>query len=308
MMEFKVKGEIAPVFTPFKQNGDVNLDVIPQCVQLLLKDKSLTGILVNGTSGEGMSMNTAERKATAQAWMPAVKSQKNPSHVMIQVGGTSLPDVLELAKHAESIKADSILCLPDLYMKPRNISELVAYLRVVSKAAPNTPLLYYHIPMFTNVNIHMGQFLRYVRENPGCIPTFVGIKFTSNDLDEGYEALKTGFSVFLGADTLMLSASHLGFDSVIATSLNFYTTQIMDTTKSNSQRQKEQLELISEVKLITKEGCGWVPSMKVAMNLKSTVNYGPVRAPLPALTEKQVTEMKQSLAITEKHLSLKVKM
>lgn len=52
----------------------------------------------------------------------------------------------------------------------------------------------------------------------------------------------------------MLSASHLGFDSVIATSLNFYTTQIMDTTKSNSQRQKEQLELISEVKLITKEG------------------------------------------------------
>lgn len=99
-----------------------------------------------------MSMNTAERKATAQAWMPAVKSQKNPSHVMIQVGGTSLPDVLELAKHAESIKADSILCLPDLYMKPRNISELVAYLRVVSKAAPNTPLLYYHIPMFTNVN------------------------------------------------------------------------------------------------------------------------------------------------------------
>lgn len=52
--------------------------------------------------------------------------------------------------------------------------------------------------------VHMGQFLRYVRENPGCIPTFVGIKFTSNDLDEGYEALKTGFSVFLGADTVRI--------------------------------------------------------------------------------------------------------
>lgn len=50
--------------------------------------------VVNGTSGEGMSMNVDERKAVTEAWLKAAKTTKQ--HVMVQVGGTNLPDVLEL--------------------------------------------------------------------------------------------------------------------------------------------------------------------------------------------------------------------
>lgn len=56
------------------------------------------------------------------------------------------------AKHAECNKVDAILCLPELYFKPKTQEELVEYLKLVGDAAPNTPLLYYHIPAFTNVN------------------------------------------------------------------------------------------------------------------------------------------------------------
>lgn len=56
------------------------------------------------------------------------------------------------AKHAENIKADSILCLPELYFSPSTSDQLKDYLKLVSSAAPNTPLLYYHIPSLTNVN------------------------------------------------------------------------------------------------------------------------------------------------------------
>lgn len=51
----------------------------------------------------------------------------------------------------------------------------------------------------------MGQFLRDV---DGKIPTFVGIKFTSEDLKEGLDAVSVQnkkYAVFLGADTV----SHL---------------------------------------------------------------------------------------------------
>jgi len=47
---------------------------------------------------------------------------------------------------------DSILCLPELYFKPTTPKQLIEYLGIVSEAAPKTPLLYYHIPMMTNVN------------------------------------------------------------------------------------------------------------------------------------------------------------
>lgn len=56
------------------------------------------------------------------------------------------------AKHAESLHVDAILCLPELYFKPRTSEQLIEYLEIVGQAAPNTPLLYYHIPMFTNIN------------------------------------------------------------------------------------------------------------------------------------------------------------
>lgn len=48
----------------------------------------------------------------------------------------------------------------------------------------------------------MGKFLN---ENAHEISTFCGIKFTSNNLDEGLEALNAKnkkYAVFLGADTV----------------------------------------------------------------------------------------------------------
>lgn len=61
-------------------------------------------------------------------------------------------NVILQTKHAESLNVDSILCLPELYSKPTTPQELIEYLEKVGKAAPKTPLLYYHIPMLTNVN------------------------------------------------------------------------------------------------------------------------------------------------------------
>lgn len=106
--------------------------------------------LVHGTTGEGSALSVAERKALAEAWVAAGKSTKQ--HIMIQVGGTAFPDVKELAAHAEKIGADSILTLPELYFKATNEQDLIDYLSEIAAAAPNTPLLYYHIPVWSGVN------------------------------------------------------------------------------------------------------------------------------------------------------------
>jgi len=67
---------------------------------------------------------------------------------------------------------DSILCLPELYFKPTTPKQLIEYLEIVSEAAPKTPLLYYHIPMMTNVNskhidilIYLDNIFRYNQHN-----------------------------------------------------------------------------------------------------------------------------------------------
>lgn len=50
--------------------------------------------LVNGTTGEGMSMSVEERKSVAEKWFP--ETRRLNITMMVQVGGTSSADVFEL--------------------------------------------------------------------------------------------------------------------------------------------------------------------------------------------------------------------
>lgn len=104
---------------------------------------------MHGSTGEFQALSLEERKLIAEAWMVAGKREK--LHVMIQVGGCSFQDAKELAAHAQQIGADSILSLPELYFKPTKPEQLVDYMQEIAKAAPNTPLFYYHVPMWSNV-------------------------------------------------------------------------------------------------------------------------------------------------------------
>lgn len=88
--------------------------------------------------------------SVAEAWAKA--AQQTGQTVMVQVGGTSLKEVRALAGHAEGIGASAILCLADLFHRPRTCDQLIDYLNLVSRAAPKTPLLYYHLPDFTGIN------------------------------------------------------------------------------------------------------------------------------------------------------------
>ena len=57
--------------------------------------------------------------------------------------------------------------------------------------------------MYKHFEVHMGQFLESIGDK---IPSFVGIKFTSNNLEEGAHALHADngkFVIFLGNDQVM---------------------------------------------------------------------------------------------------------
>ncbi|XP_055382052.1 N-acetylneuraminate lyase A-like [Condylostylus longicornis] len=278
-IKFNFKGLMAPVFTFFNDDVDrsVNTDSIADYAEFLSKN-GIKGVLVNGTTGEGPVMSVKERKLVTEAWKKCC--QKLGLTLMVQIGGAPLPDVIDLAKHAESIKVDAILCLPDLYFKPKTVDHLVLYLQNIARYCSNIPILYYHIPMFTGLNLHMPTFCESAEKN---IVNFVGLKYTSGDLDQGSDCLKEGRSVFLGADTILSGALTLGFDSAIMTTLNIrpeLAVQIMNAMSKGQikEAQRLQKELTDFVKHTLQIGGGeWVPSMKKIFNIERKINAGPVR-------------------------------
>lgn len=242
-------------------------------------------------------MTVTERKLITEEWISATRSLN--MHVMVQISACPLPDVQELTKHAEMIGADSILCIPELYYRPTCNEELAEYLKIISDVAPKTPLIYSHNPEMTAVDLNMADFIANYAES---IPTFSGIEFVSNDINDALEVLKASngkYKILFGADSQLSVAVSNGFDAAITPTANLYpglVTNIMKCSKNlkSGEGRRFQKELIFNCTSILKYGF-WVSSMKVAMNFLAPFNVGICRPPLRNLSEEDINSMKEKL-------------
>lgn len=102
----------------------------------------------------------------------------------------------------------------------------------------------------------MPRFLDLVEKT---VPNFVGIKYTSGDLDQGAACLKENRSIFLGADTILVGALALGFESSIMTTLNIYpemSIEIVELMKKEKIKDalRIQQNLNKKIKMILEKG------------------------------------------------------
>ena len=84
----KLKGLIAAPFTPMKEDGTLNLSVIPD-YYYFLKENRVIGAFICGSTGEGASLSMREKKIVAEAWAQATRDDKE-FKVITLVGGTCL--------------------------------------------------------------------------------------------------------------------------------------------------------------------------------------------------------------------------
>ncbi|XKL68311.1 hypothetical protein PGB90_003802 [Kerria lacca] len=296
VLKAKYRGFMAPVFTPFTSDGQLNLNEIPKYANYL-SSKNVKAILVNGTVGEGALMNTDERKKVTEAWIEAAKITGH--HIMVHIGSTNLNNVIKLAKHAESLQVDSILCLPDMFFRPTIIKELIDYLKIVSAAAPKTPLFYYNYPALTGVNLDMVKFLESAYSE---IPTLAGLKYTHNNLDEGIRCVQLhdgAYTIYLGNDQLISAGLCVGFDNFILTTLNFASEEIFKIKEQIAvgaiENAKQIQRRITDLAYFVIEEMQWINGFKTINSLITGINLGQPRPPLNALTSQQLEKLKTEL-------------
>ncbi|KAL9926479.1 N-acetylneuraminate lyase B-like isoform 2-T4 [Glossina fuscipes fuscipes] len=234
---FDFKGLMAPVFTCFNddERKTINISYVDRYAKWL-KSKNIDGVLVNGITGEGPSLGLLERKLNAECWWRA--ASENSLMMMLQIGGGALPDVLEMGCFAEELGIDSVCCLPEIFYKPRNIDQLIAYCKVVAKTCPSRPFFYYHIPRITNVNLDMPMFCKAAKKN---IPNFAGIHFTHTDLSAACKCLSETW-VLLGISSLLAAGMLLGFGAFESSILNIYPELFCDIYAAMSNNEVERAQ------------------------------------------------------------------
>lgn len=202
----KISGLIDAPFTPFKENGEVNYDIIPAYARMLKKN-GLKGVFINGSSGEGYMLTTEERKKLADTW---IKEKETGFRVIVHVGSCCVKDSRELAAHAEKIGASGVGAMAPPFPKINRVEELVRYIEEIASAAPTLPFYYYHIPAFNGAFLPMVKLLEAV---DGRVPNFAGIKYTFESIYEYNQCrlYKDGkYDMLHGQDETILSSLVMG--------------------------------------------------------------------------------------------------
>lgn len=122
----KLEGLIAAPFTPMNKNGELNLSVIPQYYDFLKRNKVI-GAFINGSTGEGVSQTKDEKKKVAEAWAEVTRSDKD-FKVINLVGGTSLADCKEMARHTQDTGLYAVSFTAPFYFKPGSAQALACRL------------------------------------------------------------------------------------------------------------------------------------------------------------------------------------
>ncbi len=294
-MQSILSGLIAAPYTPFRQNGDLDLGVIPQLGALLARN-GVSGAFVCGTTGEGYSLTTEERRRVAEAWRQTIPPELK---LVIHVGHSSLGESCALARHAQEIGADAIAAMTPSFFKPTRAAELVAWCQRVAAAAPTLPFYYYHMPAMTGVTISVTDFLTRADDK---IPSLAGVKFTHEDLMDYCRAslLANGrYTILFGRDEILLAGLSLGASGAVGSTYNFAAPLYVKLMRAFAagdlaRARKEQAKAQELIAVLHK--FGGIPAGKAVMRMIG-VDCGSVRLPLRRITPAQEVRLQTDLKV-----------
>jgi N-acetylneuraminate lyase len=291
----RLRGLIAATYTPFTADLAVDPAAIAAIVERLVAS-GVSGLYVCGSTGEGVSLSTPERKQVLEAYIAAVDGRLP---VVAQVGHNSLVEACDLAAHAHQAGATAVSALAPAYFKPGSVEMLVECCRPIAEAAAELPFYYYHIPVLTGVALPMVPFLR---EAGAAIPNFAGLKYTAATLNEYQECVAVDggrFDVLYGFDELLLPALSVGARGAVGSTYNIAAPlylRLIDAFDAGNLESARELQLQAIRLINTLARFPFHPAVKVLLGWLGTP-CGECRPPQPRLTAAQQQELRQGLEV-----------
>lgn len=295
MTTARYNGLFAATLTPMKADGDVALDHIGPQIERLM-ERGVTGLYVCGSTGEGVSLTTAERKAVTEE---SIRATAGRVPVLVQVGHNSLAEAAELAGHAADKGAAGISATCPNYFKIASAQVLVDSMKVISDGARELPFYYYHIPSLTGNRISMTEFLKLGGE---AMPNLVGIKYSSPELHEYQQCIELDggrFEIMWGVDEMLIAALVVGGKAAVGSTYNvaapLYRRLIAAFEQGDLAKARQcQSQAIAFISIVL--SYPFQSAMKHILNWQGCSAESYCRLPQQELTLEQITSLHTRLA------------
>lgn len=292
----KIKNLIAATYAPMHKDGSLNTDKIKDYSQFLIRNK-ISGVFMNGSTGDFTSLSTDERKQITLAWS---QNKSEDLYLIDHVGHTNLHEAKELAYYAAD-KVDAIAVLAPYYFRLNKIEKLVQYCKEIAACAPNIPFYYYHIPVLSGANFNMEEFLKKAENE---IPNLAGIKFTHNNLIDFQHSKNVAngkFNILFGFDEIFINSLPLGAKGWVGSTYNhlapvYYKIKELFEKGQMAEASALQTKAIRFVEILDSKG-GFNGVAKGFMKMLG-VDCGPSRFPHTTLTDEEYKIIKEELDAT----------
>lgn len=289
----RLDGLVAATYTPLDDDGTVDSMIVGPMVEHLL-GSGIRGLYVCGSTGEGMSLTSSERKIVAEAYVQATEGRVP---VIVQVGHNSLAEARQLAAHAQEIGADMISATCPSYFKVGTVAGLVDCIAEVASGAPDLPFYYYHIPALTGSALDVVEFLKQAGDR---IPNLVGLKYTDTKLFEFQECLELHdgrFDVVWGCDEMLLGALATGARAAIGSTYNIAAPlyhRIIASFGDGNLNDARRLQSLSVKMIRTMNHFPFHPAMKTVLSMQG-FNVGGCRLPQGRLSDSDANQLRTEL-------------
>lgn len=266
-------------------------ELAKHCKDLLRR--GCNGVVIFGTTGEGVSFSVNERKRILKALI----EQGIPSEKLI-IGASfcSVDEVVELSKEAIKYCCAAILIVPPFFYKKVDDHGIIAFYKEVIQqvASSELKILLYHIPQYSGVPFTISIIKSLYEKYPNHI---IGLKESEGNLSLTKDVLTQipNFKVFVGNDLQLPEAVRLGAAGGITGFANVFPELVCSLFRNHEKNDLEKhLKVIEEIKLILKE-YSLFSAIKSIIAYQKGTSWLPMRPPLVSLSESQSQRMISSL-------------
>lgn len=281
------KGSLVAIITPWKNNS---LDEVSFVNLVKWHNESETsGLIVCGSTGEGILLNQYERETIIKL---AVDNAKMP--VIAACGSPSTSEVINQAQHAQKLGANALLVVVPPYIKTTQ-EGVYQHFKSVHDAT-NIPIILYNNPGRTVTEITVATAMRLFD-----LERIIGIKDSTNDQSRAAQMRmlqKKNLCLLSGDDMYLASYLAQGGDGIISVTANAKPKEMSELLKAWENKdialfQKLNMELMQIHCALGSCEPNPIP-IKAAMEIIGKCSKE-VRLPLVAATIETINKLKEVL-------------
>jgi len=277
-----LRGALAAAVTPLRDER-LDADAVEPYVDFLASHE-LDGVLVLGTTGEGVMFPPAQRRDIAEAFLGAGRGRLQ---VAVHAGAQTTHDTVALAEHAAAAGAVAVAVIAPPYYA-LDEEELLAHFEAAARACAPVPFYLYEFEARSGYAIPLTVIER-LRERA---PNLAGMKVSDSPWERLEPYLIEGLDVFVGAEALLergLAAGAVGAVSGLAAS--FPDAVVPLVREPTAEAGKRAATLRAKLQRLP-----FHAASKAALGARG-VPVGPeVRAPLRGLTDGERAEVERIVA------------